>query len=129
MEEWGWRRRCSPPPRVLAVGRILPFPFPGAVESSSRAFALLDYVITTLIVPPLSREGGRDGGREAIDLLGGIHTKPRDSCARANPLLLSIYIYIFLRIGGRKSTLQICPLFFLNPLNWYHLWRVLFDHP
>lgn len=61
----------------------------------SRAFALLDYVITTLIVPPLSREGGREGER-AIDLLGGIHTKPRDSCARAKrpPLPLEArYIY------------------------------------
>lgn len=61
----------------------------------SRAFALLDYVITTLIVPPLSREGGREGER-AIDLLGSIHTKPRDSCARAKrpPLPLEArYIY------------------------------------
>lgn len=118
MEEWRWRRRCSPPPRVLAVGRILPFPFPGAVESSVEGLCtprLRHYHVnrSTLI------EGGREGGREG-------YRSPRGYTHEATRLLRESQetpsssrgsIYIFLRIGGRKSALQICPLFFLKPLN------------
>lgn len=63
-----------------------------AVESSSRAFALLHYVITTLIVLPLS-------GGEAIDLTGA-YTRSHATLLARTPEAL--HDDIFLTIDGRK---------------------------
>ena len=111
---WRGRERvCTavPPLEGRTVGGILPFPFPGAVESSSRAFALLDHVITVLNVLPLS-------GVEAIDLPT---VAAQSHASREPPRRRRVADGdIFLTIGGRKP-LESCPFVFFPrpPVNYY----------
>lgn len=93
MEERETSRRASP---RFAVGRILPFPFPGAAPRRRRVF------LEGLCTPPLRHYHVNRStliGGEAIDL-SGAYTRSHATLLARTPEAL--HDDIFLTIGGRK---------------------------